>query len=289
MRIHEAKILSALSMMSIATVMFAGCSTSPKELTLNDYLSESPSFRKHLDRCIVLNATADLDPGEKVENAKCHKEFHFLSPPVKLPPPTASDGYGMGGGMGWSAIAETGEEKSFGILTFERPKGYRAQRVIGKNGGSFAKITNIPYYAGSKKVSVGLGSRVCLPLVGYLTIGDFGKIRFTRKGKELLARITLRSLSGKIVTIPKKTDDKGGKKYQCVDALQKPDNVVESIRTETIPVTPGKEVKTKLENSTVTISLNKDFPVAKIPAWPAYTYPDIGDSEYEMGGGSSGF
>ncbi|MHB8368957.1 MAG: hypothetical protein ACYDBP_04590 [Leptospirales bacterium] len=90
MRIHEAKILSSLSMIGIATVMFAGCSTSPKEITLNDYLSESPSIRKHSDlgRCVVLNATdaPDPSPSEKIENANCHKKFHFLFPPVKLLP-----------------------------------------------------------------------------------------------------------------------------------------------------------------------------------------------------------
>jgi hypothetical protein len=79
---------------SFGIALLAGCSTA------KPIVSESSSFRKHLDRCIVLNATADLDPGEKVEDAKCHKDFHFISPSVNLPPPNTSDGYGMGGGMG---------------------------------------------------------------------------------------------------------------------------------------------------------------------------------------------
>ncbi len=240
MKIHEAKILSSLSMIGIATVLLAGCSTSQV-------------------------ATA-FGPGSLVTNG--HSEA------MSKTPSKTSKGLGMmGGGMalgGWPGISGPGEEKSFGVLTFERPKGYRVRSVIGKDGGSFANITNTPYYVQSMLIVSGFGAGApeCIPQISYLTVGDSGTVRFTRKNKDLLARITLRTLSGKIapkgVTVKKE-------KAACDHKGEKARNVSETIQTNVVPVTPGKETRVKIGTTTITVSLDKDFPVEKVPAFPAYS------------------
>lgn len=205
---------------------------------------------------------------------------------------SASPAHGMGGPG--SIPASGSPEKSYGVLTFEGSNDSRVREIIGAEGGSFSNTNNIPYYAGTKYVHFENNS-YCMGQVGYLTVGKMGTVRFSRNNRILHARISIRTLSaGKIVPLHGFPMTKAVKtQNQCGnDRPYKPENVSERILTETIPVTPGKALRIRVGNSIVTISLDKDFPVAQTPAWPAFTNPEkgIGGNGYGMGlmGGMGG-
>lgn len=210
---------------------------------------------------------------------------------IKSSAPLNGNGFGSGGGMmGW----EPGPggipilppaEKSYGVVTFDREDGGHAQSRIDERGTTFFILQSIPYTRG---FSTGEGE--CFPVVSYLTVGDSGTVRFTRKGKTLLARIVVRTLSGKIVSAPaQKLSPSCSKESQA----QKVENSSETILTRLVRVVPGKSSSIVLGKSTVTLFLDKNFPVDKVPAYPKFTSFDNGltpylPSEIGMMGGMGG-
>ncbi len=181
-----------------------------------------------------------------------------------------ADGDGMGGGMMGPTSNASGSSRvsNYGMATLDGPsRHYKSD--ISKDGAAFMNVKVLTYFAGSMTAPDGK----CEVFGRSLMVGDFGKVRFTKKGNELLARITLRGRTGKIVTKVVK--------HQCGgDSIEEPANVSESILSKTVSVTPGKDVRTKVGNLTVTISLDKSFPVAAIPVWPVYTSPDSGSTRW---------
>ena len=195
-----------------------------------------------------------------------------------------SNGFGMGGMMGGpgSIPASGSPEKSYGVLTIEGSNGSRVREVIGAEGGSFSVTQNIAYLNGYATFEGG-GLRLshgCLPQVSYLTVGDSGTVRFTRKNKDLFARITLRTRSGKLVPdTSKRPENSCSKEFPKVEKAKR---VAEKILTKLVPVAPGKESRVDMGKTTVTVYTDKDFPVDRVPAYPAFT--SFGDSGVSWGG-----
>ena len=187
-----------------------------------------------------------------------------------------SNGLGMGGMMGGGLMGAGPSEKSYGVITFERHNGFRVRSIIDENGTSFSDSQTFAYYTGAAPNGLGgLGfASGCFPQVSYLTVGDSGTIRFTRKNKDLFARITVRTRSGKLVP-----DTSKKPKNSCLNGpltIEKAKNVSEKIRTQLVPVTPGKEIQVAMGKTTVTIFTDKDFPVDRVPAYPGFSSPETG-------------
>ena len=207
---------------------------------------------------------------------------------------TPSDGFGMGGGLmgggiggGFPTFAPS--EKSYGVVTFDREDGGHAQSLIDERGTSFADIKYILYYSGSPPRSGGgLGKSFlqCIPKSSYLTVGKSGTIRFARKNNSLFARITLRMQSGKLVPVDASKTTKPEPCGKESAKVQKPESVGETILTKTLSVSPGKETIIKMGKTTVMVSLDKDFPVDRVSAYPAWTIPTGGARTF--GGGMMG-
>ena len=186
---------------------------------------------------------------------------------------TPSNGLGMGGGMmGVGSLPiDSNFEKSYGVVTLDQDDGGRVRSIIHGKGTSFSSFQILGYLSGSYSV-VGGGlapDSKCLPQVSYLTVGDSGTIRFTRKNKDLFARITLRTRSGKIVPeTAKRVQPPCEKEYP---AVEKAEGVFEKILTKLVPLFPGKETRVVMEKTTVTVFIDKDFPVDRVPAYPAFS------------------
>ena len=187
-----------------------------------------------------------------------------------------SNGLGGGGMMGGGLMGAGPSEKSYGVITFERHNGFRVRSVIDENGTSFSDSQTFAYYTGAAPNGLGgLGfASGCFPQVSYLTVGDSGTIRFTRKNKDLFARITVRTRSGKLVpATSKKPENPCFKEFPTAE---KAENISEKILTQLVPVTPGKELRVTMGKTAVTIFTDKDFPVDRVPSWPAFTSPETG-------------
>ena len=192
---------------------------------------------------------------------------------------TPSNGLGMGGGImggGASGVPTfASSEKSYGVVTFERHDGFRLRSVIDWNGTSVSATQTFAYPSGFfPGGGGGLAPSVeCLPQVSYLMVGDSGTVRFTRKNKDLFARITIRTRSGKIVSDPsRKVPSSCSQKVKA----QKVENSSETILTKLVPVVPGKETRVAMGKTTVTVYIDKDFPVDRIPEYPAFSSPETG-------------
>ena len=199
---------------------------------------------------------------------------------------TPLNGLGMGGGMmgGGSLPIFSNSEKSFGVVTLDQDDGGRVRSIIYGKGTSFSSFQILGYLSGSYPV-VGGGlapDSKCRPQVSYLTVGDYGTIRFTRKNKDLFARITLRTRSGKIVPdTAKRAQPPCAKEYP---AVEKAEGVSEKILTKLVPLFPGKETRVAMGKATVTVFIDKDFPVGKVPAYPDFSSPETGVSGIGMTG-----
>ena len=225
---------------------------------------------------IVLLAGCSTNPAPAVNPGMTTGKIKTAAP---------SDGWGLGGGMmggGPSGVPTfASSEKSYGVVTFDRHDGGRSRSVIDWNGTSFSASQIFAYLSGSFPV-VGGGLAPyseCLPQVSYLTVGDSGTVRFTRKNKDLFARITIRTRSGKIVSDPsRKVPSSCSQKVKA----QKVENLSETILTKLVPMVPGKETRVAMGKTTVTVFIDKDFPVGKVPAYPAFSSLETG----AFGGGS---
>jgi hypothetical protein len=200
-------------------------------------------------------------------------------------------GMGMGGMMGEvvGGFADSGSsEKSYGVITFERPNEFRFRSVIDGTGTSFSSTRTFSYYTGSQPIEGGFFGTPsgCFPQVSYLPVGVSGTVRFTRKNGELLARVVLRTRSGKIVPDTSKRPENACSKE--FPKIEKAENVSEKILTKLVPVIPGKDIRVEMGKTIVTVSLDKDFPVDRIPAYPAFTSPEGGEFGGGMGGGMMG-
>ncbi len=186
---------------------------------------------------------------------------------------TPSNGLGMGGGMmgggpsGFPSFASP--EKSYGVVTLDQDDGGRVRSIIHGKGISFSSFQILGYLSGTYPgVGGGLGPE-CFPQVSYLTVGDSGTVRFTRKNKDLFARITLRTRSGKIVPdTAKRVQPPCAKEYP---AVKKAEGVFEKILTKLVPLFPGKETRVAMGKAIVTVFIDKDFPVDRVPAYPAFS------------------
>ena len=203
----------------------------------------------------------------------------------KIKTATPSNGLEIGGGMmgggpsGFPPFASP--EKSYGVVTIDRDDGGRVRSVIDWNGTSFSASQILGYLSGSYPgVGGGLAPySQCLPQVSYLTVGDSGTVRFTRKNKDLFARITIRTRSGKIVPdTAKRVQTPCAKEYP---AVEKAEGVSEKILTKLVPLFPGKETRVVMGKTTVTVFIDKDFPVAKVPAYPDFS--SLGAESFDMG------
>ena len=194
---------------------------------------------------------------------------------IATTPPEAS----MGGMMGFSGVSVS--EKSYGVIVFDRPNGFRFRSVIDGIGDSFSNTRIFSYYTGSRSG--------CLPLSSSLTVGVAGTVRFTRKDGELLARVVLRTRSGKIVPNPDKRPKNSCSKEFPQTFHAK--NVSEKILTKLVPVIPGNKTCVGMGKTTVTVSLDKDFPVEHVPVYPAFTSPAGEDGAFggDMGSVSGKF
>ena len=211
--------------------------------------------------------------------------------------PVPSSGFGMGGGMMGGMMGGDGgyggmggapsfvsSEKSYGVVTFERPDGFRVRSVIDWNGTSFSNPQTFAY---PSEFFPGVGgglaqSPECFPQISYLTLGDSGTVRFTRKNKDLFARVTFRTRSGKLVPdTSKRPQDSCPKEFPKIEKVK---GLSEKILTELVPMVPGKETRVVLGKTTVTVFIDKDFPVGRVPAYPAFSSQETG----AFGGGMSG-
>ena len=196
---------------------------------------------------------------------------------------------GMGGmmGMGGGVMPiSNSPEKSYGVITFDRPNGFRFRSVIDGTGDFFSSTRIFSYYTGSQPLEGGFfGSPFgCLPQSSYLTVGVSGTVRFTRKNGDLLARVVLRIRSGKIVPDTSKRPENACSKE--FPKIEKAENISEKILTKLVPVIPGKVTRLGMGKTTVTVSLDKDFPADRVPVYPAFTSPV--DEGGPFGGGMMG-
>ncbi|MEC4683033.1 MAG: hypothetical protein VST70_05065 [Nitrospirota bacterium] len=185
-------------------------------------------------------------------------------------------GFGMGGmmGMGGGVMPiSNSPEKSYGVIAFDRPNGFRFRSVIDGTGDSFSSTRIFSYYTGSQPLEGGFfGSPFgCLPQSSYLTVGVSGTVRFTRKNGDLLARVVLRTRSGKIVPDTSKRPENACSKE--FPKIEKAENVSEKILTKLVPVIPGKDIRVEMGKTVVTVFLDKDFPADRVPVYPAFTSP----------------
>ncbi len=202
-----------------------------------------------------------------------------------------SNGFGMGGGMmgGFGSFPAPGSpKKSYGVITFERPDGFRFRSVIDGTGTSFSSLRTFSYATGFQPIEGGFfGSPDgCFPQVSSLTLGDAGTVRFTRKNGGLFARVVLRTRSGKIVPDTSKKPQAENACSKEFPKIEKAENVSEKILTWTVRVVPGKETRVGEDKTRATISLDKDFPADRVPVYPAFTSPE-GESG-SFGGGVIG-
>ena len=223
---------------------------------------------------IVLLAGCSTNPAPAVNPGMMTGETETATP---------LNGLGVGGGMmgGGSLPIGSNSEKSFGVVTIDRDDGGRVRSVIDANGTSFSAFQILGYLSGSYPVAGGglAPYSTCLPQMSYLTVGDSGTVRFTRKNKDLFARITLRTRSGKIVPeTAKRVQPLCEKEYP---AVEKAEGVSEKILTKLVPLFPGKETRVVMGKTTVTVFIDKDFPVAKVPAYPDFS--SLGAESFDMG------
>ena len=228
---------------------------------------------------IVLLAGCSTNPAPAVNPGMMTGETETATP---------LNGLGVGGGMmgggpsGFPPFASP--EKSYGVVTIDRDDGGRVRSVIDWNGTSFSASQILGYLSGSYPVAGGglAPDSKCLPQMSYLTVGDSGTVRFTRKNKDLFARITLRTRSGKIVPdTAKRVQPPCAKEYP---AVKKAEGVFEKILTKLVPMVPGKETRVAMGKTTVTVFIDKDFPVGKVPAYPDFSSPETGVSGIGMTG-----
>lgn len=181
----------------------------------------------------------------------------------------------MGGMMGFGGVPlpSGSSEKSYGVITFERPNGFRSRSVIDGTGETFSNTQTFAYYTRFSPSGGGFSgiSPGCLPQSSYLTFGVSGTVRFTRKNGELLARVVLRTRSGKIVPDTSKRPENACSKEFPKTFQAK--NVSEKILTKLVPVIPGNKTRVGMGKTTVTVSLDRDFPTDSVPVYPAFTSP----------------
>lgn len=193
----------------------------------------------------------------------------------KIKASSLSKGFGMGGMMGFGGVPlpSASPEKSYGVITFERPNGFRFRSVIDGTGDTFSSTQIFSYATDFQPIEGGFfeSQSGCLPQVSYLPVGVSGTVRFTRKNGELLARVVLRTHSGKIVPDTSKRPENACSKE--FPKIEKAENVSEKILTKLVPVIPGKDIRVEMGKTIVTVSLDKDFPVDRVPVYPAFTSP----------------